>query len=873
MYGIEVFAQQEVMSHNRNKTPAQLLPNPSYQLVLNSKVNSVVIAQLDVETLLKENKYYDVIKTINSLEKPTAYLQRLKLFAQRQIEGINTVTDNPKQLAERIYRILELEKWNTARKQIKVLETLNKNKPDEEITALIHCFNGIILVPSGVAKFSDCSREFNEASKILNEIARRSPEERRKVALSRYRVASNYGDYLMRISRYRNSYSTIIGDDTAFTDALLAWSLAYDMYNKAFRIATEDLAKVGNVPAAARLNLASLYLQRSTIVDSITENTNDQSVLSSAMSVSDTSFEMAETLVNLVKDIDIAGFKDGRLLGQKYELLSRLASNRVKDVPDDFKEQAEQLRKQALEYAERAKEFYLQSGKLSKVASMERTIGSNYGAIGDTDNQLEHLLTWHTMDEILREEIPEDRWGLSRAGYAKNKESLIELLIGKHRDVEALTILESAKGRSLQDVLLHNERDSVNPALRKNLSVADIVKTFPKNMAALEYFIGRKTGWVFLVVNGHVKAFPIVDKDGYYVPPEELLAKIKRVLHRDLGVADNSSREYQTLPQKMNLQYQSGDGYRQRWEESLYQLRQYILPDCLLDEVRAAQPETVMIVPHSILHYFPFAALVVEKDAENNRTDKTSLPQPRFLLQEKFDIYYAPSLSSWDAICREHKNPIQTIAAMGISKFSEGDALPGCVEDIENIKNIFGNGYVTVASENKVTAEVFQDALTKSGLLFLGTHGVNDANKPLKSFLVLQTANGNDDLLYAEDIFNKQIKKDLIVLSCCYSGLAEKSPMPGDDLFGIQRAMLASGAGAVIAGMWDIYDETGTEIMKDFHRYLAKSVSAVSALANAQRDFLECHRKKGRHNPKTHPYFWAVYTLTGNGNLRYQNPR
>lgn len=206
---------------------------------------------------------------------------------------------------------------------------------------------------------------------------------------------------------------------------------------------------------------------------------------------------------------------------------------------------------------------------------------------------------------------------------------------------------------------------------------------------------------------------------------------------------------------------------------------------------------------------------------------------------------------------------------MGISEFSYGVPLPGVKNDILNAQNAFGKKNVKVFMENDVTQTAVLNELRQRGLLLIGTHGVNNSLYPLYSFLVLRSEVGEDASLTAEEIFRCRIQKDVVVLSACYSGLAEKSPLPCDDLFGIQRAMLQGGAGAVIAGMWDVYDMTGPEIIGGMMKHLVAKKSIARALAESQREFLN-HARNGEDNVFVHPYFWAVYTLSGNGQIQYQ---
>ncbi|MDR0609323.1 MAG: CHAT domain-containing protein [Planctomycetaceae bacterium] len=825
-------------------------------------MDRVIIAQLEVETLLKENKYHEAIKTIKSLEKPTAYLQQLKSYAQRQIEGTYTVTEDSKQLAEKIYRILELEKWNTASKEISQLEELNAANSDEEITALIYLFKGIILAQSGIATFSECSPLFNEANRILNNYAKRSPEDEQRVAMSRFRLATQYGDYLMQISRYRNSNHVLfVEDDSVFTDALLAWTMAYDMYSKASRIAVQSLKNQHEFLAASRLNLARLYLLRNSIVQTMTENATDKGIITGSLSIEDISYEIVTSLIGQVHDQDIEN--NNKLLGQKYQLLASVAIRQF-----DYKS--------ALQHTEKAKQYYLGSGRLSNFASMERSLGNIAGKLGRTEIELEHLLNYDALLELLQEKIPADDIGLQRAGSmarrATSKERLIELLIENHRETEALQILETVKGRSLYDILMESHQE-----LRTDWSahaVSSIIKKLPDNTAVLEYFIGREGGWGFFIFNNKIKAFRLQEHlydspfYGKELPVKEIISTIQKCLVSDLSNTVETSRGVESMAQKMAKRLKEGSGYSRRWQNSLFRIRNWLLPDYILNEVRQYKIETVLIVPHHILHYLPFAALVTERDKTN---DQKKMPQPKFLIDENFSVFYAPSLSNWSLFQQRKSKTFHNISAIGVSEFASAPKLNGVKKDLENVKNIFDK--VSILAENHVTKDSVIKTLAEPGFLLIGTHGMNDAKKPLDSYFILRKTSDEDDFITAGELFYTSVKKDLIVLSTCYSGLSEKSPLPSDDLFGIQRALLQSGAGAVVASVWDVYDQTGPLVINGMMKHIANGKPATVALTQAQREFLQQERKE-KEPVWTHPYFWAMYILSGNGAIRYmqQNP-
>jgi len=133
----------------------------------------------------------------------------------------------------------------------------------------------------------------------------------------------------------------------------------------------------------------------------------------------------------------------------------------------------------------------------------------------------------------------------------------------------------------------------------------------------------------------------------------------------------------------------------------------------------------------------------------------------------------------------------------------------------------------------------------------------------LSSFLLCHANRDTDGRLTAGEILQRGVAARLVIMSACYSGLADRSPLPGDDLFGLQRALLQSGSTNVVSGLWDVYDETGAQLMDDFFQQLRTGIPVPSALAASQREFLKLRRAEGSFDPWIHPYFWAVYKSTG----------
>jgi CHAT domain-containing protein len=390
-----------------------------------------------------------------------------------------------------------------------------------------------------------------------------------------------------------------------------------------------------------------------------------------------------------------------------------------------------------------------------------------------------------------------------------------------------------------------------NTARDQEGAAANFLAHWPKNVAAVEYFLGAVHAWVLVVsVEGKVSAHPLKRADGRLVETPELVERVHRFLQNIEGQAA-----------KMFNRVMTGEGFDHRWQDELHTLSNELLPEAAMKQLRVAK--VVVVVPQHILHYFPFAALVTKKDRDPSRE---ATIRPRHLIDEAFTLVYAPSLTTWALLREREARPIAEVNAVGLVKAPDAEPLPGVDEDLKNLGAAFKQHLRTLEKGPRATEANTKTLFDRPGLLFLATHGLNDADRPLDSYLILlpdPAAKESDGRLRARDIFAREVHADLLVMSACYSGLGDRSPLPGDDLFGLQRAFLQSGARTVVSGLWDVYDGTAPELMNIFFQELKAGKTAPVALATSQRAFLRKLRQSSNPEPWLHPYFWAVYTAAG----------
>ncbi|MGW5070804.1 CHAT domain-containing protein [Streptomyces cyaneofuscatus] len=78
-----------------------------------------------------------------------------------------------------------------------------------------------------------------------------------------------------------------------------------------------------------------------------------------------------------------------------------------------------------------------------------------------------------------------------------------------------------------------------------------------------------------------------------------------------------------------------------------------------------------------------------------------------------------------------------------------------------------------------------------------------------------------DRFLTAADLRGARLSSALVVLSCCASGLG--GLRPGDELTGLVRSFLTSGASSVIVSQWSVDDLSTSLLMRHFYRRLQET--------------------------------------------------
>ncbi|MCC9608014.1 CHAT domain-containing protein [Blastopirellula sp. JC732] len=819
-------------------------------------ISNVVASQQDplylqvaVEALLDSNGRSYPVDALDLLESASKnalpkHLEQIYQQLNDELQGKATLASDVTQDATGIAEVdaarrqIRLGQWDAAEASLAKIDL----SVSPRAAGLASLYHAVVMSESSSATAMEAYQAFVDAIEVLKTAK----------PADQFNAHNNFANFLLSQSQdalYNAARQTASNMPTPLLIGLDQWIDANEELKQSALLAERLGRQQAAVTAANQARLNSL------LADYIRLLNGGVAPKSKFARGEQLATQQAESAAKAVASADNPKNADPVSQAVAHEILARLAHRARR--PQDC-----QLHAQA------AIDLHLDSGSLAGVETAHRILALSLRREAESGERnqaesdelraesLRHLYLSQALSEYLRKRIPQDEYGLSRAGFFARRayvnEQLIELLIEAGKPAEALKYAELAKGRALQDYLAANDASSQAIAETEQ-DVEQMLADWPDDLVAIEYFLGAEKAHLFLIDSTGISAYTLVDEEGTPLSPQRLIAEVRSFL----GDMDHAA-------QKISQAIASGRAADRKWQTQLHWLYERLLPPPVASRIEGS--DSLLVAPHHVLHYLPFAALVTETDDRDLKFYQ--LPQPRFLIEKVDSVVEAPSLLAYHRIRSRGDQPLAQMNGFGKSSFLGQPSLPGVESDLASLRRTFGDRIGEIAEGDETDEEALKCLLQKRGGLLVGTHGQNVASAPLLSYLRCGQAKGADGLLQAGEIYSMKTRADLVILSACYSGLADQAPMQGDDLFGLQRALLQSGTSCVVTGKWDVFDRTGTVLMASLLDKLSHGEPVGESLADAQRQFmLDAREGNGIYS---HPYFWAVLSVAGNDQIHFQ---
>ena len=382
------------------------------------------------------------------------------------------------------------------------------------------------------------------------------------------------------------------------------------------------------------------------------------------------------------------------------------------------------------------------------------------------------------------------------------------------------------------------------------LNLVDAQKFIDKDTVLMEYFVGKKGSFCFVITSDGSKAFSI--------PAEKQLNKDIRLITEAIQKPDPV------------LETTSGT-FRQYATTARTLYKKLLAPAGPALQAR----RKIIIAPDGMLGYLPFEGLLTA-EGDFKQIDFSKLSY----LGLNYEIQYVPSISVLSAIEQyrqpTHENNRKQLIAFAdplsqpeISKnnlaqlagtvrdwSSSIKELPYARTEVEEISKLYPKGSTTLLIGKDATeVNAKKMDLQDYRLVHFASHGLIDEEHPQFSSLILNSGGDEDGYLTMREVFDLKLDADLVVLSACKSGLGQR--IRGEGVTGLSRSFFGAGASSVLVSLWNVYDRSTSDFMTSFYREMETGKLNKAAALKAAR------RKMILSKKYSHPYYWSPFILIG----------
>ena len=356
--------------------------------------------------------------------------------------------------------------------------------------------------------------------------------------------------------------------------------------------------------------------------------------------------------------------------------------------------------------------------------------------------------------------------------------------------------------RTLRELPAH-ERENATLEAPAEFSLAKLQAHLPPDASLVEYFSA-----------GDRLVAAVITRDEIQILPVTVLSRVAHFL--------------QLLRFQLS-KFRMGNEYVRRFEEPLLRATHSHL-EALYGELIAPlrpffQGKHLIVVPHGPLHFLPFHAL---RNGEE-------------YLCDSFTVSYAPSAT---VFCWCQEKPASASASSLVFGIADERA-PQILQESQSVAALLPHSSLHVGDH--ATSSVLRKKGPQSGLLHLATHGVYRQDNPMFSGIRL-----GDGYLNLYDLYQMRLDAKLVTLSGCATGM--NFVAAGDELLGLQRGLFCAGATTLLLSLWDVHDQSTSQLMQLFYREFLRTANMAGALQHAMQELRQ-------QNP--HPYFWAPFVLVG----------
>jgi CHAT domain-containing protein len=281
----------------------------------------------------------------------------------------------------------------------------------------------------------------------------------------------------------------------------------------------------------------------------------------------------------------------------------------------------------------------------------------------------------------------------------------------------------------------------------------------------------------------------------------------------------------------------------------------------LLGPVREyAEHRSVIVIPDGEVNSVPFEALMDERAyvVESHGFSASPSATVLCLLRDRepstlADRYQYVGVAAWTGGSQQGSGVANMLRAISLPEMKQLQPLPLTKKEVETIAQDFPAPSTLLLGPAATETNFKALPLDQYRVLHLALHGYADVEYPDRSALVFapQKDGRDDGLLEVREVRNLHLKARLVTLSACNTGVG---PVGDVDVADLGHAFIEAGAETVVSALWELDDQTTTQLMTSFYKNLAGHQIKTEALKNAQVNMMQSGLA---------PYYWASFEIVG----------
>jgi CHAT domain-containing protein/Tfp pilus assembly protein PilF len=435
-------------------------------------------------------------------------------------------------------------------------------------------------------------------------------------------------------------------------------------------------------------------------------------------------------------------------------------------------------------------------------------LGEVYAAAGQKQKAERAFLESVATVEAARSSVKTEEFRLSFLSTPISVYSdYIDFLVGQGRSADALQVAELSRARTLADGLGFSSA-SLSFPIRGFQPTAASKKL---NATILSYWLGTTHSYVWLITPAKISLISLP-------PSAEIDSLVQSYRQALIGFRDV-------------LETGNAAG------EELYEL--LVAPAAK----QIPQDSRVIVIPDGSLYQLNFETVLVPRPSLHYWIDDVTVAKANSLVLLAASTHRRPAPSDKKLLLVGDPVP----ASNDFPKLRQAET------EMTQIQNYFPASDRVVISGAAATPQSYLDGHAGDfSFVHFVAHGIASRTSPLDSAVIL-TKQGDSFKLYARDIVRQPLRADLVTISACH-GAGERT-YSGEGLVGLTWAFLRAGAHEVISALWEVDDNSTTQLMTRLYAGLSKGASPESALRDAKLTLLH----SGSVYKK--PFYWAPFEI------------